>query len=168
MDSGHKALIRASFGRALTVADLAVELFSGRLYLLDPALWTLLDLGSRRRQQELVQVLAWAIEHLDRFELLASTLEALARRCVGNGVREAHFERIAGVLLWTLHQVLGDTYTAGTAAAWRSTSGLIVERMKQAAAAQSREPTTLRKLRRSSYPELWQRPPPSSQLTPAG
>src|SRR5262245_55492446 len=150
MDSGQRALIQASFQHVLTVADLAGELFSGRLYLLTPELWHLFGVGSRRRQQELVRMLARAVEDLDRFETLASTLEAVARRYVSQGVSERVFDVVAETLLWTLQQVLGDAYREPIAAAWRDTAGLLVERMKGAAIAQKKAPRTLRRLRRSS------------------
>jgi hemoglobin-like flavoprotein len=154
MDSGQKALIKASFRRVLTVADLAGELFSGRLYLLDPALWLLLGVGTRKRQQELIRMLAAAVKDLDRFEHLASTLEAVARRSVSQGMNEVHFATIAGTLLWTLQQVLGDSFGERLAAAWRAACTLLVERMQGAAIAQAVEPTTLRRLRCSSCPEF--------------
>jgi hypothetical protein len=153
MDGGQKALIQASFRRVLTVADLAGELFSGRLYLLDQELWHLLGVGARRQQQELMRMLAQAVEELDRFERLASTLEAMARRLVGQGVRETHYDTIAETLLWTLQQVLGDAFGERSAAAWRAACTLIVGRMKGAAVAQTRAPRTLRRIRRSSCPE---------------
>jgi hemoglobin-like flavoprotein len=156
MNSGHRALIQASFRRVLTVADLAVELFSRRLYLLDPALWHILGAGERRQQQALVRMLARAVEELDRFEQLAGTLEAVARRGVGEGVQEAHLDTIAETLLWTLQQVLGDAYLPGVEAAWRTACALLVGRMKGAAIAQAIEPVTLRRIRRSSCPELVQ------------
>jgi hemoglobin-like flavoprotein len=154
MNSGQKALIQASFRRVLTVADLAVELFSGRLYLLDPGLWHLLGMGVRKRQQELVRMLAAAVEDLDRFERLASRLEGVARRSVGQGMTEAHFTTITHTLLWTLQQVLGDGYGERLAVAWRAAATLLVGRMQGAAIAQAIEPMTLRRLRRSSCPDL--------------
>lgn len=156
MDCGQKALIQASFRRVLTVADLAGELFSGRLYLLDQELWHLLGVGARRRQQDLVCMLASAVNDLDRFEHLAGNLEAVARRCAGQGVSDLHYDTITETLLWTLQQVLGDAYGEKIAAAWRAASTLLVGRMKSAASAQVRAPMTLRRLRRSSCPELGQ------------
>jgi hypothetical protein len=156
MDSGQKALIQASFRRVLTVADLAGELFSGRLYLLDQELWHLLGVGARRRQQDLVCMLAEAVNDLDRFERLAATLEAVAQRCAGQGVTDLHYDTITETLLWTLQQVLGDAYGEKIAGAWRAASTLLVGRMKSAASAQARAPKTLRRLRRSSRPERGQ------------
>jgi nitric oxide dioxygenase len=153
---GQKALIQASFRRALTVADLAIELFYGRLHLLDPPLWHLLGAGVPRKQQDLLCLLVQAVEDLDRLDRLASTLEAVARRCVSQGVREAHYDTIAGTLLWTLHQVLGDAYSPRIAEAWSAACALLIGRMKRAAAAQEIDPSTLRRIRRSSCPERWQ------------
>lgn len=156
MDDGQRALIQASFRRVLTVADLAVELFSGRLYLLDPELFHLLGLDARRQQQALLRMLTRVVEDLDRFERLAGTLEAVARRGVSEGMEEAQYDTIAETLLWTLQQVLGDAYSPRIAAAWRTACSLLVGRMKGAAIAQAVEPATLRRIRRSTCPELLQ------------
>src|SRR6188768_2515855 len=150
MDSGQTALLKASFQRLSTVSELGAELFAGRLYLLDPPLWHHLGLGGRSAQHALLRMLARVIEDLDRFEELASTLEAVARRCASEGMDAAQFDTIAETLFWTLQQVLGDTYQAPIAAAWREAGGLLIGRMKAAAAAQAMDPSALRRIRHAS------------------
>jgi len=172
MDSRQKALLKASFQRLLTVSDLGADLFAGRLYLLDPPLWHELGLGARPGQQALVRMLARLIEDLDRFEHLASTLEDVARRCASEGMDASQFDTIAETLVWTIQQVLGDQ--APIAAAWREALGLLVGRMKRAVAAQAIDPSTHRRSRHASCPELWHGKredpglPLSSRLTPVG
>src|SRR5262249_27395169 len=108
------------------------------------------------------------VADLDRFEQLMATLEAVARRCASEGTDPSQFDTIAETLRWTLQQVLADAYHARVAAAWGEVTALLVGRMKLAAAAQAIRPSTLRRIRRSSCPELWQGlPTMAAQAAPA-
>src|SRR5689334_7181348 len=108
IDNGQKALIKASFERVLAVSDLGVELFAGRLYLLDPALSDALGLFAQPGQQAIVEMLSRLVADLDRLDRLTATLEAVARRRASEGADPSQLDTVAETLLWTLQQVLAD------------------------------------------------------------
>lgn len=65
---------------------------------------------------------------------LVSTLEALAQRHTGYGVRDAHYDAVGKALLWTLEQELGPAFTPEARVAWTALYGAMAEIMRKAAA----------------------------------
>jgi len=134
MNNMQKVLIQASFQKVLPIADVAAELFYGRLFELDPALRPMFrgDLSSQGKK--LMTALKLIVNSLERLDQLVPALEALARRHVKYGVKDEHYETVGAALIWTLQKGLGDSFTPSVAAAWVAAYGLIAGVMKGAAA----------------------------------
>ena len=117
MNNMQKVLIQASFQRVLAIADVAAELFYGRLFELDPALRPMFRGDMATQGKKLMNALKLIVNGLDKLEQLVPALEALARRHVNYGVTDEHYETVGAALIWTLQRGLGDSFTPSVAAA---------------------------------------------------
>jgi hemoglobin-like flavoprotein len=133
IDSGQAALLRLSFQRIAPVRERVAEVFYGRLFELDPSLRPLFRGDMRAQGHKLVHVLEAAVTHADRFSVIAPVVEALGRRHVAYGVREAHYATVRAALVHTLQELLGDELTPATAAAWADLYDLVAGVMMRAA-----------------------------------
>jgi len=134
MNNMQKVLIQASFQRVLPIADVAAELFYGRLFELDPTLRPMFRGDMASQGKKLMNALRLIVNGLDRLDQLVPALEALARRHVKYGVTDEHYETVGAALIWTLQQGLGDSFTPSVAAAWVKAYGLIAGVMRAASA----------------------------------
>lgn len=145
MNNMQKVLIQASFQKVLPIADVAAELFYGRLFELDPALRPMFRGDMKQQGKKLMSSLRVVVMGLDRLDQLVPAIESLARRHVGYGVKDEHYEIVGAALIWTLQQGLGDGFTPSVAAAWVEAYNLVAGVMKAAAAqAVQPEPRSIR------------------------
>ncbi len=128
------AHVRTSFAAVKPIADTAAALFYGRLFELEPSLRPMFarDLGEQGRM--LMQMIGVVVANLDRVSTLVPTLHALGRRHAGYGVRDEHYDVVAGALLWTLEKGLGDAFTPQVRDAWTSAYGVLARTMQAGAA----------------------------------
>lgn len=82
-----------------------------------------------------MQMLAAAIELLDRPAALTPVLLRLGQRHAGYGVAEAHYASVGAALLETLAAGLGEGFTAEVREAWTAMYGHVARTMQQGAAA---------------------------------
>lgn len=82
-----------------------------------------------RQGRLLMQMLATAVNALDKVQTLMPALEAMAVRHQGYGVKTEHYDAVGAALLWTLRQGLGEAYTPDVDAAWTKTYGFIADVM---------------------------------------
>jgi len=61
-------------------------------------------------------------------------LQALGKRHVGYGVKDAHYQTVGGALLKTLGQGLGEGFTPAVKDAWTAVYGVMVSVMVAPAA----------------------------------
>ncbi len=125
--------VKQSFAMVEPSADQAGAMFYARLFEIDPGLRPLFkgDIGEQSRK--LMQVLATAVNALDRIETIVPTVQALGARHVAYGVEEAHYDTVAAALLWTLERGLGDRFAPSVRDAWVAAYTLLSETMKAAA-----------------------------------
>jgi hemoglobin-like flavoprotein len=125
--------VKSSFDRVRPIADQAGALFYERLFTIDPALRPLFkgDIAVQRRM--LMDMLASAVDGLDRIETIVPAVQALGIRHKDYGVKDKDYDTVAQALLWTLEQGLGETFTPETRAAWISAYTLLATTMQQAA-----------------------------------
>lgn len=135
MTPAQKTLVQQSFARVAPISEQAAALFYGRLFELDPQLRSLFRGDMKEQGRKLMQMLAVAVNGLDRLEELVPAVQALGRRHLGYGVEDGHYETVGEALLWTLQQGLGDAFTADTRQAWAEVYGLLAATMRSAAAA---------------------------------
>lgn len=134
MTPAQKTLVQQSFARVAPISEQAAALFYGRLFELDPRLRSLFRGDMKEQGRKLMQMLAVAVNGLDRLEELVPAVQALGRRHLGYGVEDGHYETVGEALLWTLQQGLGDVFTADTRQAWAEVYGLLAATMRSAAA----------------------------------
>jgi hemoglobin-like flavoprotein len=65
-----------------------------------------------------MQMLALAVNSLDRMEQLLPVVRSLGSRHVSYGVRDKDYDTVGQALLWTLRKGLGEAFTPDVEAAW--------------------------------------------------
>lgn len=128
-------LIRSSFEPLKPLAATVAEAFYAQLFARDPALRALFRGGDMGEQgARLMQMLAAAIELLDKPASLTPVLLRLGQRHAGYGVVEAHYASVGAALLDTLAAGLGDGFTAEVREAWTAMYGHVARTMQEGAA----------------------------------
>src|SRR5215207_2566617 len=135
MRSRDIELVQQTWEQVLPIADIAAELFYGRLFELDPALRPLFPQSDMTEQKrKLMQMLTVAVRGLARFDELRPALEAMGARHAGYGVVERHYETVGAALIWTLARGLGAAFTPEVQHAWATTYFTIAEVMQRGGA----------------------------------
>ncbi len=127
------ALVQSTFPAVVPIADQTTALFYARLFELDPSLRRLFQGQMADQRKKLTDMLAFAVNQLERPELLMPALRELGRRHVGYGVQDAHYATVGDALIWTLRQGLGPTFSTEVEAAWTALYKLISVAMRGAA-----------------------------------
>jgi hemoglobin-like flavoprotein len=145
MDVRAKQLVQESWMQVEPIADTAATLFYDKLFELDPGLRPMFRATDLREQKrKLMQTLTVAVRGLHRLDQLVPALEALGRRHVGYGVRDAHYATVGQALLWTLEQGLGPAFTPQVRDAWVETYTLVSSVMQRASRQAEHEAMMLR------------------------
>ena len=79
------------------------------------------------------QALASVLDHLEDASWVGHTLRELGQRHAGYGVTDAHYDTVAGALLWTLEMGLGEAFTPEVKVAWTAVYGVLATNMKAGA-----------------------------------
>ena len=122
------------------IADKAAALFYAKLFDLNPKLRRLFKADVYEQGKKLMQVIAYAVENLDRLDEIVPQVRALGARHAGYGVSDRDYETVGAALLWTLEKALGKDFTAPARAAWTAVYNLLAETMKEG----SRSPAELK------------------------
>ncbi len=128
------AAVKQSFAKVLPIADQAGAMFYAKLFELDPSVRPMFAADMGPQGKKLLQVLAVAVNGLDKLDTIVPTVQALGVRHIAYGVTPAHYDTVAAALLWTLAQGLGPSWTPDLEAAWVKTYVLVAGTMKAAAA----------------------------------
>lgn len=127
------SLVNAAAERIALEADENAALFFGRLFTIAPYLRPQFGRDLRSEGRALVARLIALAASLDRFELAAAELAALAEQNARTGFTEAHYDIAASALLWTLERSLGSLYTEEMNNAWVAFAVRVTVVMKEAA-----------------------------------
>jgi hemoglobin-like flavoprotein len=127
-------LVQGSWREVLPIADIAAELFYGRLFVLDPSLKPLFKGDMSAQGRKLMSMISTAVNGLTRLESIVPAVQDLGRRHVKYGVKDAHYDTVAAALVWTLGQGLGEQFTPEVKDAWVAAYGVLAKTMKDAAA----------------------------------
>ena len=127
-------LVQSSWAQVRPISAQAAELFYRRLFDIEPQMKDLFKGDMRVQGQRLMDMIDIAVNDLDRWDQLVPALEALGRRHVGYGVKDADYDAVAAALLWTLEQGLGPAFTEEVRLAWINTYTRLADTMKRAAA----------------------------------
>ncbi len=127
------AHVRESFAAVRPIAREAAALFYDRLFAVDPSLRAMFKRDMEEQGRMLMQVIGIAVASLDRIETLVPTLHDMGRRHADYGVEDRHYDTVAGALLWTLAQGLGDKFTPDVREAWVAAYGALAATMQEGA-----------------------------------
>ena len=111
-------LVQDSFRQVAPIAETAAQLFYARLFELDPDLELLFKGNLTEQGRKLMQMLAVAVNSLDRMDQLLPVVRSLGARHVSYGVRDRDYDTVGQALLWTLQKGLGPAFTPDVEAAW--------------------------------------------------
>jgi hemoglobin-like flavoprotein len=107
------------------IAPQAAALFYSNLFEADPSLKPLFKADMTEQGKKLTQMIGAAVGTLTDLDALAPVLEALARRHVAYGVKDAHYATVGAALLKTLEQGLGPAFTPQVKASWAEVYGVM-------------------------------------------
>lgn len=125
-------LVKQSFAKIEPVTEEAAVLFYVRLFKLEPDLRRLFKTDIREQGGKLMQMIAFAVEALDRLDEIMPAVRALGARHAGYGVEDQHYESVGAALLWTLDKALDEDFTPEIREAWGAVYNLLAETMKDA------------------------------------
>ena len=116
------------------IAPQAAALFYGNLFEADPSLKALFKGNMEQQGAKLMQMIGAAVGKLNDLDTLVPILQGLAKRHVGYGVEDRHYDVVGGALLKTLEQGLGSAFTPQVKGAWAEVYGVMAGVMIAAAA----------------------------------
>lgn len=127
-------IVRLTFAQVIDRKIEVGRMFYERLFLIAPETKAMFSTDIEAQSRKLMDTLATAIGSLRDTPTLVSMLEALARRHVGYGVRDEHYDKVGEALLWTLEKVFGAAFTPEIRNAWAALYGIVADTMRNAAA----------------------------------
>ena len=134
MTNEQITLVQRSFRQIAPIAESAAQLFYARLFELDPNLELLFKGNLTEQGRKLMQMLALAVNSLDRMEQLLPVVRSLGARHVMYGVRDKDYDTVGRALIWTLRKGLGEAFTPDVEAAWRNVYATLASTMQSGAA----------------------------------
>lgn len=132
MNEEQIRLVRESFAKVAPIADQAAEMFYTRLFEMDPEVQKLFSGDMEEQGRKLMKMIGIAVGSLDRLGDIVPAVQQLGIRHAAYGVRDEDYDTVAGALLWTLGQGLGDDFTDECKAAWTETYTVLATVMKDA------------------------------------
>jgi hemoglobin-like flavoprotein len=112
-------LVQNSFRSVLPIREEAAAIFYRRLFTIDPALKPLFSHVEMADQgRKLMTALAFVVNGLGQPDVIAATMQTLARRHVGYGVRVEHYASVGRALIEALQEGLGDAFHPPVREAW--------------------------------------------------
>ena len=137
MTLNEKNLVQATFAQVAPIAEVAAELFYGRLFEIDPSLKPMFRGDMKEQGRKLMQMLAFSVHGLDRLQEIVPAVEEMGRRHAGYGVQDEHYDTVGSALLWTLEKGLGDAFTPEVKSAWVTVYTTLAGAMKSGAMSQA-------------------------------
>jgi nitric oxide dioxygenase len=126
-------IIKLTFAQVMRDRDRVGRMFYDRLFSIAPEVKPLFRGDIAEQSRKLMDTLALAVGMLRDMPTLVITLEGLARRHVGYGVKDEHYDKVGEALLWTLEKGLGDAFTAQVRDAWTALYVAVAQIMRDAA-----------------------------------
>jgi hemoglobin-like flavoprotein len=127
-------LVKASWQQVLPISATAADIFYTKLFASDPALRSLFRGDMAVQGKKLMSMINTAVVSLDRLDAIVPTIKDLGRRHGGYGVKSQDYDTVAGALLSTLHEGLGEAFTDDVKQAWVTAYTVLATTMKDAAA----------------------------------
>lgn len=127
-------LVQTTWAKVVPIKDAAAEIFYGKLFEMDPALKPLFKGDMKAQGTKLMSMINTAVNGLTRLDQIVPAVESLGKRHVGYGVKDQHYDTVAGALLYTLEKGLGPAFTPEVRQSWTDAYMLLAGVMKKAAA----------------------------------
>lgn len=127
-------LVQVTWAKVVPIKDTAAEIFYGKLFEMDPALKPLFKGDMKAQGAKLMSMINTAVNGLTRLDQIVPAVESLGKRHVGYGVKDQHYDTVAGALLYTLEKGLGPAFTPEVKQSWTDAYMLLAGVMKKAAA----------------------------------
>src|SRR3954466_8119586 len=102
-------LVQETF-KMLPAAEVAAEIFYGRLFELDPSLRQMFHGDMKEQGRKLMTMIQVAVANLNRLGEIIPAIEALGERHARYGVEDSHYATVGTALIWTLELALGDAF----------------------------------------------------------
>jgi hemoglobin-like flavoprotein len=128
--STDAVLVQCSFDHVKPVGDAAGMLLCERLLAISPEIRKQFGDMLVERRAPIMGGVTTVIDQLDNPAALATTLAKFSGWLARRGVVDAHYDRFAEALLWTMSHALGHRYTPRVKAAWRNVCAQIVAQMR--------------------------------------
>jgi hemoglobin-like flavoprotein len=126
-------LVQATWAKVVPIKDTAAEIFYGKLFEMDPGLKPLFKGDMKAQGTKLMSMINTAVNGLTRLDQIVPAVESLGKRHVGYGVKDQHYDTVAGALLYTLEMGLGPAFTPEVKQSWTEAYMLLAGVMKKAA-----------------------------------
>lgn len=133
MTPQDRQLVQESFAKVAPIAEQVAALFYRNLFDRDPTLKNLFRGDMVAQGRKLMQMIAAAVNGLDRLDGLLPVVRDLGRRNVEYGVLPHHYDTVGAALIATLAAGLGPAFTPEVRQAWLAVYGLLATTMKEAA-----------------------------------
>jgi hemoglobin-like flavoprotein len=130
-------IIKLTFAQVMRDRDKVGRMFYDRLFSIAPEVKPLFKGDIAEQSRKLMDTLALAVGMLRDMPTLVMTLQGLAKRHVGYGVQDEHYDKVGEALLWTLERGLGDAFTAQVRDAWTALYVAVAKIMRDAAKGKS-------------------------------
>lgn len=127
------SLVQQSWEKVVPISETAAELFYGQLFEIAPEVKPLFKGDMKSQGNKLMSMLNTAVNSLNNLDQIVPVVEESGRRHAGYGVKDAHYQKVAEALLWTLEKGLGDAFTEEVKHAWIAVYVLLSTVMKNAA-----------------------------------
>lgn len=111
-------LVQSSFAKVVPIADIAADLFYGRLFEIAPEVKPLFRDDMREQGRKLMTTLGVVVSGLKDLDAILPAAKALAVRHVGYGVAAADYKPVGAALIWTLEKGLGEDFSPEVRSAW--------------------------------------------------
>ena len=118
-------LVQSSFAKVVPIADVAAQLFYGRLFEIAPEVKPLFRNDMREQGRKLMSTLGVVVAGLRDLDAIAPAAKALAVKHVGYGVEATHYKPVGEALIWTLQKGLGEDFSTEVRTAWLSAYGVL-------------------------------------------
>jgi nitric oxide dioxygenase len=118
-------LVQSSFAKVAPIAEVAANLFYGRLFEIAPEVKPLFHGDMKEQGRKLMTTLGVVVSGLKDLEAILPAAKALAVRHVGYGVAAAHYKPVGEALIWTLEKGLGEGFSPKVRDAWLAAYGAL-------------------------------------------
>lgn len=140
MNATQTHLVRKSFAAVERQSDVAALVFYRRLFELAPGLRPLFKSDIQEQAAKLMEMLAVALNLLERPAELAGELEELGAKHVGYGTRPEHYAIVRQALIDMFVEIMGDAFTQEMRQAWGDLYDFIEAAMLRGAAVAGKQP----------------------------